>query len=101
MIQIRVSGSQWRPRIPVNTGSRKAVTDAAASSGVASERSKSARHRSLDTEVLTPRVAYLRAHLATTESRTFRRAVVDLTDLIVWAGDSGIDGGGRTHPGFR
>ncbi len=44
----------------------------------------------VDTEVLMPRVAYLGAHLATTESRTFKRAVVDLTDLIVWAGDSGI-----------
>ena len=32
--------------MPVKTGSRKAVTDAVASSGVVSERSNSARHRS-------------------------------------------------------
>jgi len=45
MLQVRVSGSQYLSRMPPKTGSRNAVTDAIASSGVGSERSSSARHR--------------------------------------------------------
>lgn len=46
MIQLRLSGSQRGPRIPAKTGSRKTFTDSTASSGVASDRSSSTRHRS-------------------------------------------------------
>ncbi len=45
----------------------------------------------VELETLTPRYAYLGAHLQSQGDRTFKRAVVDLTDLLVWAGDSGID----------
>ena len=44
--ELRISGSQRRSRIRAKTGSRKAVTDSAASSGVASGRSGSTRQRS-------------------------------------------------------
>jgi hypothetical protein len=45
----------------------------------------------VETEVFAPQIVYLGAHLPSDKDRTFRLAVIDFTDLIVWAGASGID----------
>ena len=44
----------------------------------------------VELETLTPRIAFLGAHLPSEEDRTFKSAVIDLTDLLLWAGPSGF-----------
>src|SRR5476649_672542 len=45
----------------------------------------------IQTEVLSVERVYVGAHLPEASDRTFRHASLDLTDLLIWPGESGLD----------
>lgn len=56
-----------------------------------SSRSSTRLPKPVETEVLSAERAYVGAHLPEPSDRTFRRASLELTDLLTWAGESGLD----------